>query len=130
MVKPKRAPRCACGAPMARGADQCAACAGGSPDPAPPPAARRWKRDQAAEVQLETVVFGVMKRGYYGTYHRMSPKHLDRYVDEFSGRHNARCLDTLDQMALVARGLLGKRLRYRDLIRPNGRPSGAREMVL
>ena len=59
MVKPKRAPRCACGAPMARGADQCAACAGGGPDPAPPPAARRRKRDQAAEVQLETVVFGV-----------------------------------------------------------------------
>ena len=74
--------------------------------------------------------WAMMKRGYYGTYHRMSPKHLDRYVDEFSGRHNARCLDTLDQMALVARGRLGKRLRYRDLIRPNGRPSGAREMVL
>ena len=23
----------------------------------------------------------MMKRGYYGTFHRMSPKHLDRYVD-------------------------------------------------
>lgn len=74
--------------------------------------------------------WAMMKRGYYGTYHRMSAKHLDRYVSEFSGRHNARCLDTIDQMIAIARGLLGKRLRYRDLIRDNGRPSGARELAL
>ncbi|MDE0229981.1 MAG: IS1595 family transposase [Spirochaetaceae bacterium] len=73
--------------------------------------------------------WAMMKRGYYGTHHRMSPKHLDRYVDEFEGRHNARCDDTVDQMVDVARGMVGKRLRYRDLIRPNGRPSGARELA-
>lgn len=73
--------------------------------------------------------WAMMKRGYYGICHRMSPKHLDRYVDEFSGRHNLRCHDTLDQMAAVARGLLGRMLRYRDLIMPNGRPSGAREIA-
>ena len=73
--------------------------------------------------------WAMMKRGYYGIYHRMSPKHLGRYVDEFSGRHNIRCYDTIDQMATVARGLLGKVLRYRDLIAPNGRPSGAREIT-
>lgn len=60
--------------------------------------------------------WSVLKRGYHGTYHHMSPEHLHRYVREFSGRHNARDLDTLDQMALMARGLSGKRLRYRDLI--------------
>ena len=54
-----------------------------------------------------------------------SPKHLDRYVDEFSGRHNIRSADTIDQMRSMARGMLGQRLRYRDLIAPNGRPSGA-----
>ena len=58
----------------------------------------------------------MLKRGYYGTYHRMSPKHLDRYVNEFEARHNDRPLDTLDQMAATARGLVGKRLRYADLI--------------
>ncbi len=73
--------------------------------------------------------WAMMKRGYYGTYHRMSPKHLDRYVDEFSGRHNSRCEDTVDQMVGVARGMVGRRLRYRDLIKPNGRPSGARELA-
>ena len=46
----------------------------------------------------------------------MSEKHLDRYVTEFAGRHNDRQADTLDQMARIARGMLGRRLRYADLI--------------
>ena len=45
----------------------------------------------------------------------MSPKHLRRYVNEFSGRHNARDADTADQMAGVARGMIGKRLTYQEL---------------
>ena len=40
----------------------------------------------------------LFKRGYYGTYHRMGPKHLHRYVAEFTGRHNIRSQDTIDQM--------------------------------
>ena len=58
----------------------------------------------------------MLKRGYVGTYHQMSPKHLDRYVREFVGRHNVREMDTLDQMRAIARGLVGKRLRYADLV--------------
>ena len=46
----------------------------------------------------------------------MSVKHLDRYVGEFTGRHNMRGRDTIQQMSQVARGLDGKRLRYRELI--------------
>ena len=46
----------------------------------------------------------------------MSEKHLNRYVTEFAGRHNDRPLDTLDQIATVAKGMEGKRLRYRDLV--------------
>ena len=60
--------------------------------------------------------WATLKRGYYGTYHRMSFKHLQRYVNEFAGRHNIRDKDTLEQMCLLARGLVGKRLRYKDLI--------------
>ena len=59
----------------------------------------------------------MLKRGYYGTYHRMSPKHLQRYVNEVAGRHNIRDRDTITQMALITRGMVGKRLRYADLIR-------------
>ena len=61
--------------------------------------------------------WAMLKRGYCGTYHRMSEKHLQRYVNEFSGRHNIRSLDTIDQMASVAKGMDGKRLRYKDLVR-------------
>ena len=60
--------------------------------------------------------WSMLKRGYYGTYHQWSPKHLSRYVDEFAGRHNARPLDTTDQMRAIVRGLVGKRLRYDELV--------------
>ena len=70
--------------------------------------------------------WSMLKRGYQGTYHCMSPKHLDRYVSEFSGRHNDRDRDTIDQMSRIAQGMVGKRLRYSDLIADNGLPSGAR----
>ncbi len=46
----------------------------------------------------------------------MSEKHLDRYVDEFSGRYNVRESDTMEQMQNVAAGMVGKRLMYRELI--------------
>ena len=57
-----------------------------------------------------------LKRGYYGTYHKMSGKHLHRYVDEFAGRQTIRGQDTVDQMAFIAKGFIGKRLRYQDLV--------------
>ena len=59
--------------------------------------------------------WSMLKRGYHGTYHHMSKKHLDRYVQEFSGRHNARPLDTAEQMDALTRSMVGKRLQYKDL---------------
>ena len=60
--------------------------------------------------------WAMLKRGYQGTYHHMSKKHLGRYVNEFAGRHNDRKSDTLDQMASVVRGMDRRQLKYRDLI--------------
>ena len=60
--------------------------------------------------------WAMLKRGYNGVYHRMSEKHLQRYVNEFAGRHNIRPMDTLDQMRAIVRGLEGKRLRKADLV--------------
>ena len=60
--------------------------------------------------------WALLKRGYHGTYHHMSEKHLNRYVTEFAGRHNHRPLDTIDQMKAIADGMSGKRLRYQDLV--------------
>ena len=73
-----------------------------------------YVRGQAHTNGIESF-WSMLKRGYIGTYHKMSRKHLGRYVDEFAGRHNLRDADTADQMAAMARGFLGKRLRYADL---------------
>ena len=60
--------------------------------------------------------WAMFKRGFYGTYHLMTTKHLDRYIKEFVGRHNTRSMDTLDQMKDMMLGMDGKRLDYATLI--------------
>ncbi len=60
--------------------------------------------------------WSMLKRGYHGVYHHLSPKHLDRYIAEYAGRHNFREKDTIEQMAEVVAMSVGKRIMYRDLI--------------
>ena len=60
--------------------------------------------------------WAMLKRAHKGVYHKISAKHLQRYVDEFAGRHGVREQDTLDQMQSVVAGMAGKRLSYRELI--------------
>ncbi len=61
--------------------------------------------------------WATLKRGFYGTYHRMSAKHLNRYVGEFCGRHNARPHDTIDQLSAMFIGMCNKTLTYKELIK-------------
>lgn len=74
-----------------------------------------YVREQAHTNGIESF-WAVLKRGYYGTYHRISPKHLERYVTEFAGRHNVREFDTIDQMTFLAKGMVGKKLPYKKLV--------------
>ena len=60
--------------------------------------------------------WSMLKRAYKGTYHRLSAKHLQAYVNEFCGRQNLREMDTLAQMQHVAAGMVGRRLMYRYLV--------------
>ena len=60
--------------------------------------------------------WSMLKRAHKGVYHKISAKHLQRYVNEFSGRHGVRERDTVGQMDAVVAGMVGKRLSYRDLV--------------
>ncbi len=84
-----------------------------------------YVRGQAHTNGIESF-WATLKRAHTGTFHKLSPKHLDRYVREFAGKHNLRPLDTIDQMRAVAAALVGKRMTYAALIADNGLPSGAR----
>lgn len=57
----------------------------------------------------------MLNRGYAGTYHHMSAKHLHRCLRDFAARHNQRELDTKEQMAGLVFGGDGRRLPYADL---------------
>lgn len=59
--------------------------------------------------------WSMLKRAHQGTFHKISVKHLQRYVNEFAGRHGIREQDPIDPMQSVVAGLVGKRLMYRHL---------------
>ena len=70
--------------------------------------------------------WSMLKRAHKGTFHKISPKHLQRYVSEFSGKHNVRDSGTLAQMRDTVARLVGRNLLYRDLIADNGLSSAGR----
>ena len=59
--------------------------------------------------------WAIIKRGHKGTYHKMSQKHLQRYIDEFTARYNSRKLGERKQMKLAALGMRGQRLPWKEL---------------
>ena len=72
-------------------------------------------RDMAHTNGIESF-WSMLKRAHKGVYHKISAKHLQRYVNEFAGRHGVRERGTLDQMQSVVAGMVGKRLSYRELV--------------
>ncbi len=75
----------------------------------------KWVDEMAHTNGIESF-WSMFKRGFHGTYHKMSHKHLHRYIIEFSERHNLRPMDTISQMKTLAGNMDGKRLTYEDLI--------------
>lgn len=80
--------------------------------------AREYVKETAPQVHINSIesFWSIFKRAYKGTFHKISPKHLQRYFDEFSGRHNARSFGAEMKMVKIVQGGVGKRLMYKDLV--------------
>lgn len=74
-----------------------------------------YVRGQVSTNGIESF-WAMFKRAHKGTFHKISPKHLNRYVQEFVNKHNMRESGTLAQMRDTVAGLIGRNLLYRDLI--------------
>ena len=74
-----------------------------------------YVRGQAHTNGIESF-WATLKRAHKGTFHHFSVKHLDRYVTEFAGRHNSRNHDTIEQMQDAVAAMVGRRLKYRELV--------------
>ena len=74
-----------------------------------------YVRGQAHTNGIESF-WAALKRGYQGTFHHFSAKHMNRYVSEFAGRHNDRPLDTIDMMGAMVQGMVGRRLTRKELV--------------
>lgn len=73
-------------------------------------------KDGKAHVQSAESFFAILKRGVYGSFHSVSEQHLQRYVDEFAFRWNARSalgIEDAERAAQMIRAAQGKRLTYR-----------------
>lgn len=84
-----------------------------------------YVRDMAHTNGVESF-WSMLKRAHKGTFHKLSPKHLDRYVQEFAAKHNYRSNDTMVQMGALSVAWKGKTLPYRKLKKDNGLSSCAR----
>jgi transposase-like protein len=78
--------------------------------------AGEYARGHASTNSIESV-WALLKRGVYGVYHQISPKHLARYVDEFSFRLNEGDVKrhTLERLDSFVEAISGKRLTYARL---------------
>lgn len=80
-------------------------------------AAGEYARGPVSTNSIESV-WAVLKRGIHGVYHHASPKHLSRYIDEFTFRLNEGNVKrhSLERLASFVDAIVGKRLTYARLI--------------
>ena len=78
--------------------------------------AGQYVRGRVSTNSLESF-WALLKRGYHGTHHWWSLKHLHRYVNEYVYRQNTRDKIGFPALDMVIRAGEGKRLTYLNLIR-------------
>ncbi len=61
--------------------------------------------------------WALLKRGWRGTYHNWSKKHIDRYLNEFTYRFNVNTIDQLTRIQIITTNGFNKRLKYKELIK-------------
>ena len=77
--------------------------------------AKEYARSDVTTNTVESS-FAILKRGLYGTFHSVSEKHLQRYINEFDFRWNTRSklgFTDSDRAEVALKGIVGKRLMYR-----------------
>lgn len=60
--------------------------------------------------------FSQLKRGIYGVYHQVSPKHLNKYCNEFQYRYNTRKTTDVNRFEDAVKNVNNVRLTYKNLI--------------
>ena len=77
----------------------------------------RYDDDRVIATNTVEGYFSIFKRGMKGVYQHCGEKHLHRYLAEFDFRYNNRTrlgIDDGDRTIYALRGIVGKRLTYRD----------------
>ncbi|MCL2260535.1 MAG: IS1595 family transposase [Fibromonadales bacterium] len=76
-------------------------------------------KDGEASTNTIEGVWAILKRGYHGSFHCVSFKHLQRYLHEFDFRHNeGNCkYPTMERIEGLVSGCWGTRLTWRELIK-------------
>lgn len=74
------------------------------------------RHENGRSIHTNTVegYFSLLKRGVFGTFHHISKQHLHRYLHEFDFCYNARDTSDGERAELAVKGVVGKRLQYRD----------------
>ena len=76
--------------------------------------AGKYVEEQASTNGIESF-WALLKRGYIGTHHWWSIKHLHRYVNEYVYRQNTRGLSGVTAIGKLVKNREGKKLSYQQL---------------
>jgi transposase-like protein len=74
-----------------------------------------YVRGQAHTNGMESF-WALLKRGYYGTFHHLSWKHLHRYLSEFETRFGMAEMKGCERLNYLLESVAGRRLSYKGLI--------------